>query len=285
VQRGRVESYSTPIVFHDQLVLHRAGGIEAYEIATGKRVWSMPENTSGASTPAADKETLYVSTWNVLGEDDQRPSLPDFATMLQRYDTNHDGAISETEFPADLKETSRPGLDAIPNSQNFVAFRRVDDNHDGLIQAPEWEKYLVRVQGITHDHGLLALRPDGASAKVMWRENTSIPEVPSPLLYNRRLYLIRNGGVLTCLDANTGKLIYRSRVGAPGVYYASPVAAAGRVYVASGDGVVTVVAAGKDDLQVLARNQIGEDIVATPAVAGNAIYIRTLRALYAFGGR
>jgi outer membrane protein assembly factor BamB len=284
-QRGRVESYSTPIVFHDQVVLHRAGIIEAYEIASGKRVWSMPENTSGASTPTADKETLYVSTWNVLGEDDQRPSLPDFATMLQRYDKNHDGAISEAEFPADLKETSRPGLDAIPNSQNFVAFRRVDDNHDGLIQAPEWEKYLVRVQGITHDHGLLALRPDGASAKVMWRENTSIPEVPSPLLYHGRLYLIRNGGVLTCLDANTGKLIYRSRVGAPGVYYASPIAAAGRVYLASGDGVVTVIAAGKDDLQVLARNEIGEDIVATPAIAGNAIYIRTVRALYAFGER
>jgi outer membrane protein assembly factor BamB len=283
--RGRVESYSTPIVFHDQLVLHRAGVIESYESATGKRVWSMPENTSGASTAAADKETLYVSTWNVLGEDDQRPDLPDFATMLQRYDKDHDGAISAAEFPADLKETSRPGLDEIPHSQNFVNFGRVDRNQDGQVDASEWEAFVVRSKGMAQDHGLLALRPDGASAKVMWRENTSIPEVPSPLLYNGRLYLIRNGGVLTCLDASTGKLIYRSRVGSPGVYYASPVAAAGRVYVESGEGVVTVIAAGKDDLQILARNQIGEDIVATPAIAGNAIYIRTLHALYAFGDR
>lgn len=133
------------------------------------------------------------------------------------------------------------------------------------------------------DHGLLALRPDGVSAKVIWRDNTAIPEVPSPLLYNGRLYLIRNGGVVTCLDSESGKVIYRTRVGAPGVYYASPIAAAGRVYVASGEGVITVLAAGADDLKVLARNDTGEDIVATPAVAGDVIYVRTLRMLYAFG--
>jgi outer membrane protein assembly factor BamB len=281
---GRVESYSTPIVWHDQLVLHRAGVIEGYEIATGKPVWSTAETTSGASTAAADRETLYVSTWYVLGEEDQRPSLPDFKTMLERFDTNHDGVISEAEFPKDLKETARPGLDAIPNSQNFVFFRRVDRNKDGRVDESEWAAYLTAVQGMAKDHGLLALRPEGAGAKVIWRENTAIPEVPSPLLYHGRLYLIRNGGVATCLDASAGRVIYRSRVGAPGVYYASPIAAAGRVYVASGDGVVTVIAAGKDDLQVLARNEIGEDIVATPAIAGNVIYIRTLRALYAFGG-
>jgi outer membrane protein assembly factor BamB len=284
-QPGRVESYSTPIVFHDQLVLHRAGVIEGYQIATGKRLWSTPETTSGASTPTADQETLYVSTWYVLGEEDQRPSLPDFAAMLQRYDQNHDGAISEAEFPKDLKETSRPGLDAIPNSQNFVFFRRVDRNQDGSVDESEWEAYRKRVEGLTQDHGLLALRPDGAGVKLVWRENTAIPEVPSPLLYRGRLYLIRNGGVATCLDAANGKLIYRSRVGSPGVYYASPIAAAGRVYVASGDGVVTVIEAGKDELKVLARNEIGEDIVATPAIAGKVMYIRTLRALYAFGDR
>jgi len=259
--------------------------IEGYQIETGKRVWSTPETTSGASTPTADQDTLYVSTWYVLGEEDQRPSLPDFAAMLQRYDKNHDGAISEAEFPKDLKETSRPGLDAIPNSQNFVPFRRVDRNQDGSIDESEWEAYRKRVEGLAQDHGLLALRPDGAGAKVLWRENSAIPEVPSPLLYRGRLYLIRNGGVATCLDAASGKLIYRSRVGSAGVYYASPIAAAGRVYVASGDGVVTVIDAAKDDLKVLARNEIGEDIVATPAIAGNLIYIRTLRALYAFGGR
>ena len=132
------------------------------------------------------------------------------------------------------------------------------------------------------DHGLLAIRPKGDTAAIEWRENNSIPEVPSPLLYNGRLYLARNGGIVTCLYAATGKVIYRARAGAPGPYFGSPVAAAGRVYLASGEGVVTVIAAGKDQLDVLARNEIGEDIVATPAIVGNAIYVRTMRNLYTF---
>ena len=134
------------------------------------------------------------------------------------------------------------------------------------------------------NHGLLAIRPgkDGTSAAIVWRENTSIPEVPSPLLYDGQIFLIRNGGVATCLDAASGKMIYRGRAGAPGAYFASPIAAAGRIYTASSEGVVTVISAGKNKLNVLGRNEIGEEIIATPAITGKAIYIRTARNLYAF---
>jgi outer membrane protein assembly factor BamB len=132
---------------------------------------------------------------------------------------------------------------------------------------------------------LLAIRPEGETAAVLWRENSSIPEVPSPLLYQGRLFLVRNGGIVTCLDAATGKVMYRARAGAPGAYYASPVAANGRVYLASSEGVVTAISAAKDQLDVLARNELGEDIVATPAIVRKAIYVRTLRNLYAFGDR
>jgi outer membrane protein assembly factor BamB len=284
-QPGRVESYSTPVVWRDQLILHRAGVIEAYQVAGGERTWSLAVNTSGASTVAAAGDTIYVATWNVLGEDDQRASLPDFAGMLKLYDKNGDHAISEAEFPTTLKFTARPGLDDIPNSQNFVAFRTVDRNNDGLVQESEWESFRTRIGTMTQDHGLLAIRPDGKTAVVEWRENSSIPEVPSPLLYKGRLFLVRNGGIVTCLDAATGKLTYRARAGAPGAYYASPVAAAGRVYLASSEGVVTVISAGKEQLEVLARNELGEDIVATPAIVGKVIYVRTLRNLYAFGDR
>jgi outer membrane protein assembly factor BamB len=103
------------------------------------------------------------------------------------------------------------------------------------------------------------------------------------LLYKGRLFLIRNGGVVTCLDAATGKVIYRSRTGAPGAYFASPVAADGHIYLASSEGVVTTIASDGDQLKVLARNELGEEIIATPAIAGNAIYVRTVRGLFAFG--
>ena len=281
--RGRVESYSTPLVWHDQLVLHRAGIVEAYQVSGGRRLWSLTANTSGASTPVATDSVIYVATWNVLGEEDQRSLLPDYAALVKQYDKDGDGKISEAEFPARLKYTARPGLDDVPNSQNYVSFRSVDKNGDGVAQESEWEAFRARISTTTQDHGLLAIRPEGNTATIEWRENNSIPEVPSPLLYDGRLYLTRNGGIVTCLDAATGKLTYRARAGAPGAYFASPVAAAGRVYLASGEGVVTVIAAGKEQLEVLARNDLGEEIVATPAIAGNAIYVRTLQTLYAFG--
>jgi outer membrane protein assembly factor BamB len=285
VVRGRVESYSTPVLWHDQLVLHRAGIIEAYQVSGGKRLWSLAANTSGASTVVATDSVIYVATWNVLGEEDQRSMLPDYAALLKQYDKDGDGKISEAEFPAKLKYTARPELDDVPNSQNYVPFRGVDRNGDGVLQESEWEAFRTRISTTTQDHGLLAIRPKGDIATIDWRENNSIPEVPSPLLYDGRLYLTRNGGIATSLDAATGRVIYRARVGAPGAYFASPVAAAGRVYVASGDGVVSVIAAGKEQLEVLARNELGEDIVATPAIVGNAIYVRTLQNLYAFGER
>jgi outer membrane protein assembly factor BamB len=238
----------------------------------------MAENTSGASTPVASDDVVYVSSWNNLGEDDQRPALPDFAALLKKYDKDGDGSISQAEFPDDLKFTARPGLETIPNSQNFVAFRTVDRNKNGQIDETEWEAFRNRVGTMATDHGLLAIR----GGQVIWRENNSIPEVPSPLLYKGRLFLVRNGGVATCLDASNGKIIYRARIGATGAYFSSPVAAAGRVYFASSEGVVTVIAADSDELKVLARNEIGEEMIATPALAGDTIYVRSARNLWAF---
>ncbi len=279
---GRVESYSTALAWRDQLILHRAGVIESYRVSSGERLWSIAEGTSGASTPVASDDVIYVSSWNNLGEDDQRPALPDYAAMIKKYDTNGDGAITEAEFPSDLKFTARPGIESVPDSQNYVAFKTVDRNRDGVLQESEWEAFRKRVSTMAADHGLLAIRADAEKPSVIWRENVSIPEVPSPLLYKGRLFLVRNGGVVTCLDAATGKVFYRARVGAPGAYFASPIAAAGRVYLASSEGVITVIAADGDELKVLARNEVGEELVATPAIAGNAIYVRAARNLYAF---
>jgi outer membrane protein assembly factor BamB len=283
--RGRVESYSTPVVWHDQLVLHRAGVVEAYQASSGKKLWSLAANTSGASTVAVAGDIIYVATWNVLGEEDQRSPLPDFRTLLRLYDKDGDGKISAAEFPEDMRYTARPELEGIPHSQNYVPFKGLDRNNDGILQETEWEAFRTRITTTAQDHGLLAIRPEGDTAAVVWRENSSIPEVPSPLLYRGRLFLVRNGGIVTCLDAASGKVAYRARAGAPGAYYASPVAANGRVYLASSEGVVTVLSAAKDQLEVLSRNELGEDIVATPAIVRKAIYVRTLRNLYAFEDR
>ncbi len=285
-QTRRVESYSTSVVWRDQVIVHRAGVIDAYDLATGKPRWSLPASTSGLSTPVTSGGTIYAQTWNGMGEADQRGEMPDFATLVKKYDKDGDGAVSEAEFPDDMISAGRPEIESVPNSQNYVKtnFRSLDRNRDGKLQEDEWESFRTRFLAQTQEHGLLALRPDGATATIVWRENHAIPEVPSPLLYQGRIYMVRNGGIVTCLDAETGKVIFRTRApNAGGPYFASPVGAAGRVYLASGQGVVTVLAAGKDQLEALARNDLGEEIIASPAIVGRAILIRTSKNLYAFG--
>jgi outer membrane protein assembly factor BamB len=285
-QTRRVESYSTAVVWRDQVIVHRAGVIDGYELSSGKPRWSLAVSTSGLSTPVTSADMVYAETWNGLGEADQRGELPDFATLLKKYDKDGDGAISEAEFPEDMVSAGRPGLEQVPHSQNYVKtnFRGIDQDRDGKLQEAEWESFRKRFVSMAQEHGLLALRPDGDTARIVWRENNAIPEVPSPLLYQGRIFLVRNGGVVTCLDAATGKLIYRTRAaGAGGPYFASPVAAGGRVYLTSGEGVVTVLAAGKNQLEVLARNELGEDVFASPAIVGRTIFVRTARTLYAFG--
>jgi outer membrane protein assembly factor BamB len=109
-----------------------------------------------------------------------------------------------------------------------------------------------------------------------------IPETPSLLYCRGKLYLLRDGGMLTCLEASTGKEFFRQRIGAPGQYTASPIAAGDKLIAASVRGVVTVIQI-DDKLKVLARNNFKEKIFATPAVAENKIYLRTIGHLYALG--
>ncbi len=93
---------------------------------------------------------------------------------------------------------------------------------------------------------------------------------------------MRDGGLLTCLEAATGKELFRERIGAAGQYLASPIVAGDKIIVASVPGVVTVIQA-DDKLKVLAKNNFGEKIFATPAIAENKIYLRTAGHLYALG--
>jgi len=96
-------------------------------------------------------------------------------------------------------------LDAVPNSQNYASFQSIDRNREGAIRESEWDGFRARIRSTTEDHGLLAIRPLGDTAAILWRENSSISEVASPLLYPGRPFLVRNGGIVTCLDAATGK--------------------------------------------------------------------------------
>ena len=114
-----------------------------------------------------------------------------------------------------------------------------------------------------------------------WKSTRSLPYVASPLFYKGRLFTIKNGGLASCYRADTGEVLYQDqRVEAAGDYYASPIAGNDKVYLASQKGVLLVLAAA-DALTVLSRVEFGETIMATPAIVGDTLYVRTETALYA----
>jgi outer membrane protein assembly factor BamB len=281
-------SYSTPVAWRDQVVFHRVDEIVAHSVEDGKRVWSVKAATAGESTPVVAGDTLFVAAWTNFGEPEFRVELPDFQTLLKQHDQNADGKISRTEFPGDLLAAVRPEIGDLPGSRVHVKpyLGMIDGNNDGLIDPKDWDRALVLVATLYKEHGLMAIGLGGTGdvtiTNVRWQEKKSVPEVPSPLYYDGRVYMVKNGGVISCMEAKSGTLIYRERLGAGGPYYSSPIAAHGRIYITSQKGVMSVLAAG-DNLHILSTNDLREQVMATPAIVGNVLYVRTARHLYAFG--
>jgi outer membrane protein assembly factor BamB len=101
-------------------------------------------------------------------------------------------------------------------------------------------------------------------------------------LYRDVLFFINQGGILTSMDPATGEIIKRARLNHGSGYYASPVAAEGRIYLVDTDGKLAVVSA-EPEWNVLSTSDLGENCHATPAIANGRIYVRTGKTLYCFG--
>ena len=126
-----------------------------------------------------------------------------------------------------------------------------------------------------------AIRPGGrgdvTKSHVVWSVRKAVPNNPSPLLVGNELYMVSDKGIGSCLDARTGKLHWRERLG--GNYSASPIFADGRIYFPNEEGVTTVLAPGPR-FRKLASNKLNGRIMASPAVSGKAIYLRPDHHLY-----
>jgi outer membrane protein assembly factor BamB len=121
---------------------------------------------------------------------------------------------------------------------------------------------------------IFAIRPDGTIA---WKAARGAPNKPSLLLSGDLLFMVNDGGIVTCLEAKTGSEVWHARL--TDSYSASPIAAEGRVYFFSEDGKATVIEAGRT-FKVLAENVLDEGFMASPAIDGSAIYLRTRTHLY-----
>ncbi len=123
-------------------------------------------------------------------------------------------------------------------------------------------------------------RGDISKTHVAWHVDTGAPYVSSLVYYQGLLYMGNRLGIVTCIDAETGQRVWQERLG--GVYTASPVAADSKIYLVSETGETLVVRAGRSP-EVLARNSLGEQVIASPAIAGSQLFVRTSRHVFAIG--
>jgi outer membrane protein assembly factor BamB len=271
--RTEQEGWATPLLYRTPdgkpLVLTVGQGqLGAHLLESGKRMGSgtgLPPAT--VASPVLDGDTIFAFGYG-------SESLVPFSDALTKLDKNHDEELTADEY----------GDEAV-----LIGIAKLGGNRDGIVTKEEWD---AKFQDFIGPSGLWAFRLEPASGvssasirlRELWRyEKNFTGVIPSPLLFEGVLYVLKNGGILTALDQETGRVLKTGRVqGAVGAYSASPVAAEGKVFLASEDGKVAVVRAGKN-WDVLTVNDIGENCYATPALSEGEIYLRTDDALYRFG--
>lgn len=271
-REGFTRSYATPVVWETdgrkQVLVAGALQLVAYDLDSGEKLWWVNGLARIVNTtPAQGLGLFYVATWSPGGDTDARVAMPPWQTALESWDDNGDGLLSS-------EEAKDPDV--------LDRFYRIDLNQDGGLDQAEWNKY-ARVFELAQN-SLLAIRPGGTGdlteTAVEWEYRKGLPYVPSPLLYHERLYLVKNGGILTCLDAQNGRMQKQLRLSSSENYYASPVAGDGKIYVASEPGVVSVLDAASS--RVVFKRDFGERTMATPVIAEGRVYLRTEQALYCF---
>lgn len=255
---------SSPVV-HDGRVylLHDnedASFITALDAKTGEEIWRTPRPQEG----------LPKSSWTT-------PFVWTHAGRTEIVTTGHGMILA---YDLDGREIWRVTGMSMPTASPMAAggLLYVGTGSQGDANRP----FLAIRPGASGDITL----KDGetSNAFIAWRHPRASGYTPSALVHGGRAYLIHDTGILTVLNAATGEQIYKVRVGGGGhTFSASPVAAGDRVFLVTEEGVTFVLQAG-DGYQELARNDLGEMSLASPAIAGGSIYIRTASRLYRIGG-
>jgi outer membrane protein assembly factor BamB len=289
--------WSTPTIFRhgdtEELVVLGSKRLTSYDPSTGSEIWwagGFPQETVGV--PVTGGELLFAGAAALGGRgDDKLDAAGTWKITIDEFDKNHDNQIQREEMTKGFAFIQRPELPkdnpgyGLPVRSMDTLLRIFDHDKNRIISEAEWMQTMSGFAAISRPN-LVAIRPgatkDARKSHLAWEIRRGIPETPSMLYCQGKLYLLRAGGVLTCLDASTGKELFRERIGAVGQYVASPIVAGDKLIAASVPGVVTVIQV-DDKLKVLARHNFGEKIFATPAVAENKIYLRTTGHLYALG--
>ncbi len=272
---GFPRGFGSPFLWrHDaveEVVVPGTLWLTSYDVADGSQRWTaLGQSRVVCTSPVAGDGLLFAASWTTGGDAANKLTMPAFEAFAAAHDKNQDGLLTRDEFPRG------PFLER---------FSQIDFDKDQVVTPAEWTAMAAIFNRV--ENKLIAIRPGGhgdiTATHLAWSQTRGLPYVPSPLCYRGNVYTVKNGGMVSCFDAQSGDPRFlEERIGAVGDYYASPVAAGDTIYLASQNGVVTAIEA-TDHLHILSHNPLHETVMASPAVIGDILYLRASERLYAFG--
>jgi outer membrane protein assembly factor BamB len=270
-----LRGYATPLLWNNngqqQVVVAGSLRIVGYDLDSGHEAWTVRGlSRVVVMTPTiGDDNTLYVAGWSAGGDAGDRIRMEPFADYAFQYDENKSGTLEKNEVGSSAALKTR--------------FAQCDRDKDGRITRQEYDTFEMLFDKSVNN--VLAIKPgasgDATDTHVRWRYEKFTPFCASPLFYDGRIFIIKDGGILTGLDAKTGQAKKSGRVTGTTNYYASPAGGDGKVYLLSQRGTLSVVSAA-DRWEVLHSAEFGEETFATPALLDGRIYLRTSNHLYCF---
>ncbi len=267
--------HATPILWEDetgrtQLLIPGSFFLTAYDASNGEKLWWVSGlSFEIKSTPVIYDGMVFVNGFgSPMQQPGKQPEIETFEEALLR-DADHNGKLDAEEL-----EGTR--------ARGWMGFTDLD--RDGAFDADEWAYFKA---AMTSTNRLLAIKLGGEGDmidwNVAWTYHRAVPQLPSPLIYEGVLYMINDGGIVTSFDPATGEVLAQGRLqGAVDAYYASPVAADGKIYFVSELGLVAVVEPG-GGLDVVSVGDLDDLVYGTPAIDDSRIYLRTRNTLYCFG--
>lgn len=266
--------YATPVICkangRTDLVVAGTGKLKGYDPQTGHELWSCSSLLRTImTTPVVQGDRIFVS---IQSYGDTNRVLK--YALLQWLDTNQDEKLDKNEVAEAF----------------WTKFDQGDNNQDGFLVDEEID---VAFQSSANMVGggttIQAVRGGGmgnvTASHLLWNlSNESPSNIASPIVVDDRLLVVKKGGISAAFQVEDGQSIWvRKRIRNFGNYFASPVAGDGKIYITGENGFIVVIDASGKKPVILSKNDMGDSCTATPSIASNHIYVRTLHKLFCIG--
>ena len=276
-------NYSHPIVCDTrngpEIVVAGTGKLIGYDPRDGRRLWHARVLLRNIKTTPVSRDGILYISLESGGIANQ---------WLGFADKNKDRKLTRDE----IREAVKP--QDVPEAFFKNRFDRGDADGDGVLRGEELDNAFLDPGNIAggrwdaknpSDSYVLAVRGGGrgevTSTHLLWKHRSRAPDhIVSPLVVENRMFVVKGGGISSCFKTGSGEPLWaRQRIGNTANYFASPVYGDGKIYVTGANGIIVVLESGPE-LKILAKNDMGEDCVATPAIADGKLFIRTRKKLY-----